>query len=526
MADERDKASQRSNVEQILTTQPRPALDEATFQQLLEAAYVLQEHPELLPPDRPGPVETLSEIVETQEMLRTHPYDLPGAANLIAQRLAKITHASGVAIAVIREDHLEYCAGAGSIAGVAGTRMPWDSSLPMEGEPEGAADPGSIPSSLPSTQRCEENSLKSPFLIPIHHEGKVAGVLELRFPDPESITEQDVQSCRLMSGLMSEAITREAELQWKQALAAERATMLGALEKIKPQLERLAVEPTAEVRRVPVQPPEIAEAAAILASAQASAATTDLLCPQCGFAFAGEKDLFCGKCGAPRVVQPWPVDDLQKQLDALWHPPSEDQPIAEAPQEAPPAVRADAPDELASTLPDAAEQPFSEAEPAAESESALVVSNPVAAPAVSDPAAQVPWKSAVKTHKWLQSLEAEGEGRVWLNQHRANIYVGAAVILLLIVLSGWGTPSHSHSPQSKNQLPFSDRLMISLGLAEAPSPPAYNGNPNTQVWVDLHTALYYCPGADLYGKTPGGKFTTQRDAQLDQFEPAARKSCD
>ena len=71
-----------------------------------------------------------------------------------------------------------------------------------------------------------------------------------------------------------------------------------------------------------------------------------------------------------------------------------------------------------------------------------------------------------------------------------------------------------------------DRMLISLGLAEAPPSPEYKGNPDTQVWVDLHTALYYCPGADLYGKTPKGKFTSQRDAQLDQFEPAYRKTCD
>jgi hypothetical protein len=67
---------------------------------------------------------------------------------------------------------------------------------------------------------------------------------------------------------------------------------------------------------------------------------------------------------------------------------------------------------------------------------------------------------------------------------------------------------------------------VSLGLAETPPAPVYLGNPNAQVWVDLHTALYYCSDSDLYGKTQGGKFTTQRDAQLDQFEPAARKNCD
>jgi len=69
-------------------------------------------------------------------------------------------------------------------------------------------------------------------------------------------------------------------------------------------------------------------------------------------------------------------------------------------------------------------------------------------------------------------------------------------------------------------------MLISFGLAEAPEASEYKGNPDAQVWVDLHTALYYCRGADLYGKTPKGKVTSQRDAQLDQFEPASRKACD
>ena len=69
-------------------------------------------------------------------------------------------------------------------------------------------------------------------------------------------------------------------------------------------------------------------------------------------------------------------------------------------------------------------------------------------------------------------------------------------------------------------------MLVGLGLAEAPPPPVYNGSPDTKVWVDLQTGLYYCSGSDPYGNTPKGKFTSQRDAQMDQFEPAYRKACD
>jgi hypothetical protein len=80
---------------------------------------------------------------------------------------------------------------------------------------------------------------------------------------------------------------------------------------------------------------------------------------------------------------------------------------------------------------------------------------------------------------------------------------------------------------SPTQLTWFESLLVELGLAEAPArTPGYAGSPNVQVWVDVHTALYYCPGSGLYGKTPGGHFTTQRDAQQDEFEPATRVACE
>jgi len=46
------------------------------------------------------------------------------------------------------------------------------------------------------------------------------------------------------------------------------------------------------------------------------------------------------------------------------------------------------------------------------------------------------------------------------------------------------------------------------------------------VWIDSHTALYYCPGEEQYGKTADGRFSTQRDAQMESFEPASRSACE
>jgi hypothetical protein len=84
----------------------------------------------------------------------------------------------------------------------------------------------------------------------------------------------------------------------------------------------------------------------------------------------------------------------------------------------------------------------------------------------------------------------------------------------------------AHKNPAEPQLTAFEKLMVNLGLAEAPPVPVYLGNPDRQVWVDLHTALYYCPGSERYGKTAGGRYETQRSAQLDQFESASRRACD
>jgi hypothetical protein len=156
-----------------------------------------------------------------------------------------------------------------------------------------------------------------------------------------------------------------------------------------------------------------------------------------------------------------------------------------------------------------------------------------------------PWGSARKTQQWLETVKTHrGPTAKWVahqwQTRRANIYIGIAGLILVIVVTGWGihptaatiagngspaTSGQRHAPPPAPKLTAFENLMVSLGLAEAPPTPVYMGNPDTQVWVDVHTALYHCPGSDLFGKTPDGRLSTQREAQQDQFEAANRKVC-
>ena len=518
-----------------------PALDESTFQQMLEAAYVLQERSEPpaavpCPAPTPEPADTLAEIAATQELLRSKDCDLPASAQLIAQRLQKITSATGVAVALIHDDQLEYSAAVGNAASLAGMAMPIDSSL-SEFLQTAAADPALIGELL------KRHNSRSPFLFPVYHEGKVSALLDVRFPECDAIPAKEVQSCQVMAGLLGDSIARAAKVEWKQALAAERATMLEVLERLRPQLERLAAEPTAanpapaaaspapaEAPEEAVQPapasmsPEIEALLSAMSQVneQDSAGSS---CAQCGYQFE-ERELFCGRCGTPRSMNS-PTETPASPQEEFTGQKLESEAGMHLAGEVP------------ATPPVQPEPLFFPEVAATDGSSALALSPATEVPPVLEPEVQEPqpaivaqppeavspatWTSATQALKWLKSLQQNSSpSRIWLARHRGDVSIALAAAVLLLALTGWGL--HPNTPA--NRLTLFERMLVALGVAEAPPPPVAAGNPNVWVWVDVHTALYYCPGSDLYGKTEGGKFVLQHDAQLDQFQPAARKNCE
>jgi hypothetical protein len=603
-----------------------PPLDEVTFQQLLEAAYVLQEQREAQPVPRPehpatspavpttplpephplDAAEVLALIVETQEQLRSQVRDLPSAGKLIAQRLEQVTNAAGVAIAVIREDHLEFCAATGVLSSLAGSTAPVGESLPDVLRAN----------SWSSVELAIRHDAKCPIVFPIFHEGRTTGLLHLSFPNTENLEEHQIRTCQLMAGLMGEAISRVSELQWKQTLAAERSTMMEILERLRPQLERLATESktapadasatASQLDSLPsfaINEPKF-DLPAIPSSPALSPENSigDLRCQQCGFRMK-EDEIFCGQCGAPQwdVTEPLPdpafkaspqlspelqapmpkpivaepqkpaSHEAQEVADDVSLPPSLEAALAHLPnrdvverfkprphpmiEDLRPAATDHAVDQIPSdtalrdgsiTLetPEPA-HPLS-AVPELETPE-LQAQSPLAAPSGADiqqekPGSEIaaqpgtpltaksPWGSASQAQRWLKSLQAaDSPSRIWVTKHRADLWVVVSLILLLLALSGWGSRTAIYGAAQTRvvqpSLTLFERILVALNLAEPPPQQVYVGNPNVRVWVDLHTALYYCPGADLYGKTPEGKFTSQRDAQLDAFQPAARAYC-
>jgi putative methionine-R-sulfoxide reductase with GAF domain len=573
----------------VTEQEKKPVLDEQTFERLLEAAHVLQEHNRGMreleervesrsaklreqesanqaPLDRSKAKSeeasransdytlTLAEIVEAQRQIQTRHLELDKAMAVVAERVARITGASGAAIAILEGSTVRYRAGAGAPALPLGTEVPLEKAVCAASLRTGQVIRSEDVNLefLFDPETCRPREIVSLTVVPIYREDEIIGALELYFDKAHGFAEQDIHTCQLMAGLVTEAIGRDAEVTLKKSMAAERSSMLAAIERLQPNLVAWAEGQT--------------QASTGPSTGVSAAAAAKTACWKCGNKLLAEEQ-FCGKCGAPRANDAGPSSMQSKLAAALQLQQSDPEasatalPSSGSPGKAWPGKELTSP-VVANKLGDEAEieenaghnlpEPFSLPE-LEESDSLSTSTRSLAASASEDAKAESParesqmvWTSAAKARDFLESLAATDAStaiaRFWRSR-RGDFYLAVAVILVAVVIrwgiwsnhsvgaTGRGTAvsgsaNRGRQPSPEADLSAFDKFLISLGLAEAPEAPENKGNPDTPVWVDLHTALYYCPGSDLYGKTSQGKLASQRDAQLDQFEPADRRACD
>ncbi|MGC1374206.1 MAG: GAF domain-containing protein [Candidatus Sulfotelmatobacter sp.] len=530
----------------------KPALDQQTFEKILEAAFVLQEHNrrmrqvdvrleslseklrakepvqqsllKKIEPDsdeapRPNPdyTLTLAEIVEAQYQIQTRHLELSDATAVVAERIARITRATGAGIGILEGATVRYLAGTGSPALPVGTEVPLKTAVcqanirtgqvirTKDVDTEFLFDPEPV----------RLRGIRSLIAVPIHYDGNIVGGLELYFDQVEGYAEQDIHTCQLMAGLVTEAMGRQAGAALKESMAAERSSMLAAIEKLQPKLSAMATAASSNG-----------------SGERAPARTADvetLVCSKCGHDLMLQEQ-FCGKCGASRAhATGVPGEEISTGESAEFSPMAAS---AKTRIEEPLPFTEDEADALANSL---AIVPQADAE-------IVVPPSDVARALHGD----LVWTSAARAQDFFESLaETPNPGalrRFWRSR-KGDFYLAVAIAVVVAVI-GWGiwsnesvnaktanaasrSPNRAKLTNADANLSTFDRFLIAVGVAEAPDPPdhKYQGNPDAQVWVDLNTAQYYCPGSDLYEKTAKGKITSQRDAQLDQFEPAYRQPC-
>ena len=258
----------------------KPICDEQTLAKVLEAAYVLQEHnrelrnqkadpkvmrdqltaerrsnssaglPQTVPQTRTArptakadsakasSTLTLAQMVEIQQLIQVRHLEVENVMSLVAERLSQFAGASGAAIGILEGKRVRYRAVAGPMALPAGSEVPLEKALCVDclrtGNVLRSAD---VISEVQLNQdECRRRGIRAMLAVPVFHDGVVAGTLELYSPETRTFSEEDVHTCQLMAGLVTEALARNDEVSWKKSLASERAVMLEALEKLKPNL--------------------------------------------------------------------------------------------------------------------------------------------------------------------------------------------------------------------------------------------------------------------------------------------------
>ena len=597
----------------MLTETPvHPVLNEQTFQKILEAAFVLQEHnrkmreleqslelqseqlreqeraqeaaalakkkprAEEKPRENVDYTLTLAQIVEAQHQIQMRHLELEASMAVVAERVAQIAKASGAGIGILDGATVRYRAGAGTPALPVGTEVALKSAICQANIRTGQVirtkdvDTEFLFDPEPARAR----GIRSLVAVPIHYDGNIVGGLELYFDRPDAYAEQDIHTCQLMAGLVTEAMGREAGRTLKKSMADERSSMLAAIEKLQPNLTALAKAA-----------PEDQD----IRSSAPGEKKADAVCWKCANALLPEEQ-FCGKCGAARAGIDGSKKSMQSKFASAWNAQdaekrrvkqkalgtAADQADVDRPalQDQQTAARNDsgalAPREIvlqknsaALALPTQAEDSFDSGALFSASE-AEELGNSLALESVGKHPAEIEqqenqtesraesserdngvWTSAARAQDYLESLSGEDAPnallRFW-NSRRGDFYLGIAITFVVFVI-GWAiwsnhflgpgpgsrvTNPSRHTVPDQPHLSAFDKMLISLGLAEAPDPPEFKdqGNPETMVWVDLSTAQYYCPDSDLYQKTANGRLYRQREAQMDQFEPAYRKACD
>jgi putative methionine-R-sulfoxide reductase with GAF domain len=178
-----------------------PSPDREIFQQLLANASATQES-QINP-------ESLSAAIDLH---------LDGALRYIVESTQNVAHAAGVGIALLKRDRLTYRAGIGSCANCVGLQVA--ASLTVSAGAKTNREIVRVENAQIDTRIeadiCRQFGANALLILPIYHDGRVAGVLDIRFNEAHTFDEQELGAYRSMVEQVEVTLTRAAQLEHQQ----------------------------------------------------------------------------------------------------------------------------------------------------------------------------------------------------------------------------------------------------------------------------------------------------------------------
>jgi hypothetical protein len=534
----------------------KPVLDESSFQQLLAAAYVVQQHNDSLWTKLPQ-LDTARLLAEISDMqAQASRLELPIAAKLITERLFSMIAATGVSLSLIKDGYLDCLAESGVPAKVPGSSIASHSLVATERLKAGEVfESGDSHHDIRlDANLCDGLAVGSLIAAPVVRFGQLTGLIEVRWARPHAFEETGVFACRLMASLVTGILEREAlpgagaepgvtevvtssesvekvtipeavtEVSANQAAIKTKSTAAGQLTLTESEAGEKNSAASASVDEHGLTEPadsegdqargeEISPNAVEEASANGLIATAvPSNCRICGQPLRANES-FCGHCSMPRAAAN-PNENLQSKWASLWFiQQAKAAPGINESENENEALRAPVTSKIATTADSEAASSVNHGETQLDP---VQTFNPNHQFSYFEPV-MLEHDAASEMKFWERAAAAASTSKSALRKLRAKdiALIIVASVLAVGVISAW---------PSNGRLTWFGSMMVRMGLARH-SVPAFAGNPAVNVWVDEQTSLYYCPGEDRYGSTSAGHFTTQLEAEQSQLHPGSGLVC-
>ncbi|KFE70526.1 hypothetical protein DB31_5568 [Hyalangium minutum] len=179
-----------------------------------------------------GELARLADIIQLQSDIMQAGLEPQRVMRRICEQARVLCGADGSAVGILEGEEVVYRVAVGCVEHFQGFRLPVEKSLTgssvLRGEVLHSVDTDL--DERVNRQATRQIGIRSMITVPLRHGLRVTGVLNILSAQPRSFSEREARTMELLAGLLGAAMANASEYEAKQALAAERAAALTALQ--------------------------------------------------------------------------------------------------------------------------------------------------------------------------------------------------------------------------------------------------------------------------------------------------------
>lgn len=229
--------------------QERFTLDRDSFEQFLCSTSLIQELKTQLGQggDSPGSRQ-LNQLVDTQLAIENETLDFDDAIKRVVDLASDASAASGSALWLFQGDALVRRAASGS--GIDEPHLEACIMSQLEAHTQFDGGRQGVDFGIDAATSHDPGSVKSLLVVPVVHARAVVGALAVVSREFEAFNEHHATRLKLLSGLVTNALSKAAEAELRKSVTEERAAMLKAISEIMPALAQIVeTSPQTPVRK-------------------------------------------------------------------------------------------------------------------------------------------------------------------------------------------------------------------------------------------------------------------------------------